>query len=563
MAKRVDYTGINALTRGDDWSFAITDPLAGLQGAVRAISISIRRYLDTPEAEEFAVAEGTINSASTATIPILRAVTDTIPAGKWHYNVKLVTPSTAIVRTVQHGYVEVQEWSGQLILPDSVASVASLARASAGFTASLSGVLSDPGDLLGSALVGEYYTDLGYTVGTNAWADQSGYGNDLVSSGSNVTRNTNRINGYPAITYGNGRHQRTGNAFTGLPTGSKVTVVQLAKRTGTATESGLYAVHDAAGSPHIGGFVSHSSQTPDAMTLLTFGGAQTNSLVAHGATPPVIDRFHLFEFGGDANVYFDGHKTGDFTGSYSGLASSGANMYLGSYFPSFGNFHVGQHEVAMHLVVSRVLTALEREALSRWVDFKYGTDLYSNRRAIFLMGQSNARYIHPGFRPRNCLVQLHQTDGTPLTTGTTWSAADSAGHQAAAAASANALPNAQLVFVFAQGEAEAAGATGSVIANWASDFAALKLRMDIATGRTDSLWIIPRLKTGGYVGDIAGVNAQIDAAAAADPTRIKTINTDSYTLIETYHYSKPSGRASWDSIVALANTRFGGTEWVP
>lgn len=197
-----------------------------------------------------------------------------------------------------------------------------------------------------------------------------------------------------------------------------------------------------------------------------------------------------------------------------------------------------------------------------------------------IIGQSNANSSKwtPTLIPTRTTVYQNGVDGSALNTDVpmwpyAWSHSDPNGFRAAAASAlAAAGQRDQVMWLWWQGEADTTDFSGPVPnTHYKDDLLELIADMDARTGRSDALWVIPRLNRAyyklpdiwpGYTQDLTdAIRAQQEAAAAALPGRIALIDIDDLTLVDNAHYNATSYQELWRRARVAADAYWRTFEW--
>ena len=404
------------------------------------------------------------------------------------------------------------------------------------------------------SLLAEFYSELGYNSSTHAWADQSGMGNNLTVVGT-PTINPNALNGFPSITLPNaGVYHRRVSTFVGLPVGSKVSVVIVAKRSASADPRTFWAVPTTIRDMKI-------DVTGGANQLVSSDySASAQGLSGSGSIDTRTDRFHVIIDNGNLGTWYDGRNAlYPFTSPYNGLTVPATTVNLGSS----GSSGI-LSDVVSYRVYLGVLTQAQINEICLFYDQKYGLDTQTNDKWIWVGGQSNGELmaaqlksgIFPTFaRPRNSRIYINATSGASLVTGAAdWGPADFHGWRAQTAADYNTygLGVARTAAIWSQGESDTASSA------WTDAVVALIGNMDSRMGRSDTPWIIPRIHPSSSA---AAMRPFQDAVAAAMPTRVYIVNTDDLTMADAQHYTAASHQTIWTRCLQAIDAHYGSTDW--
>lgn len=416
-------------------------------------------------------------------------------------------------------------------------------------------VIVPPEQLLGAALLGSWYSHLGYNSGTNAWADQSGNGLNLGGNGA-LSVTANASGSFPGIEYTVATTYHGSAAPAAMVAGSKHTVIGLMRRNAAAEPRGfIYS---------IGGGVFVRSATSTAQIITNADNQQAKqSTPGAGYIDSRQDRFHLIEFSGDLGTWYDGQRLNSRTAgvSYTGITANEQSFGLGKNPTPVGM----QSTVLFWLLIKGDVSVTDRKRLVRWVDATYGTDMYVRSKWLCYAGQSNALALpEPTNKPRNSRFYKNATGGTSLVAAPAhWGPTDPNGYRAAIIAEWNENgPYNRSVMVWDQGENDIAGHIGT-----AAYLAGLEELYSYFSGLITGFMMVvvrmPSWNASGTGADVTNIRAAQASFVANHPTTTILVDSDDITHnVDNVHYDSAGLAVLAARCITAVETLTGDTDWL-
>ncbi len=193
-------------------------------------------------------------------------------------------------------------------------------------------------------------------------------------------------------------------------------------------------------------------------------------------------------------------------------------------------------KIKMWLVVNAA-TPAHVAAIEAYVAAKWPNVFIDSKASIGMWGQSNAEQALPFTKSVSNYINQYWHWAGGFGVGSTslanWAPA-SANFNRLSEWMARADATKPLVVVWWQGETDANDAT--LAANYRTNWEAIVAALDVATGRTDAIYVIMRLAAGYVAPHTTTVRGHQDAWVAANPTRARIVNLDDLTRHDLVHY---------------------------